>query len=79
MPINRKNSFTTLTSRSQQNKRIKLLAKDIEKESKIILKQQNFDNTKIRYIELEIGDEIVGIDLSEVNLDFTRVRQDAVN
>ncbi|CAB4437992.1 unnamed protein product [Rhizophagus irregularis] len=72
------NSFTTLTSRSQQNKRIKLLAKDIEKESKIILKQQNFDNTKIRYIELEIGDEIVGIDLSEVNLDFTRVRQDAV-
>ncbi|POG60491.1 hypothetical protein GLOIN_2v1787807 [Rhizophagus irregularis DAOM 181602=DAOM 197198] len=78
MPINRKNSFTTLTSRSQQNKRIKLLAKDIEKESKIILKQQNFDNTKIRYIELEIGDEIVGIDLSEVNLDFTRVRQNAV-
>ncbi|CAB5355050.1 unnamed protein product [Rhizophagus irregularis] len=78
MPINRKNSFTALTSRSQQNKRIKLLAKDIEKESKIILKQQNFDNTKIRYIELEIGDEIVGIDLSEVNLDFTRVRQDAV-
>ncbi|RGB30423.1 hypothetical protein C1646_765376 [Rhizophagus diaphanus] len=77
-PINRKNSFTTLTSRSQQNKRIKLLAKDIEKESKIILKQQNFDNTKIRYIELEIGDEIVGINLSEVNLDFTRVRQDAV-
>ncbi|CAB4414871.1 unnamed protein product [Rhizophagus irregularis] len=51
-----------------------LFAKDIEKESKIILKQQNFDNTKIRYIELEIGDEIVGIDLSEVNLDFTRVR-----
>src|SRR6266496_3666495 len=75
MPINRKNSFTALTSRSQQNKRIKLLAKDIENESKIILKQQNFDNTKIWYIEFEIG---VGIDLSEVNLDFTRIRQDAV-
>ncbi|GBC36175.2 hypothetical protein GLOIN_2v1763541 [Rhizophagus irregularis DAOM 181602=DAOM 197198] len=48
IPINRKNSFTALTSRSQQNKRIKLLAKDI------------------------------GIDLSKVNLDFTRIRQDAV-
>ncbi|PKK57258.1 hypothetical protein RhiirC2_858291 [Rhizophagus irregularis] len=78
MPINHKNSFTTLTSRSQQNKHIKLLAKDIEKESKIILKQKNFDNTKIRYIELEIGNEIIGINLSEVNLDFTRIRQDAV-
>ncbi|PKC67748.1 hypothetical protein RhiirA1_393474 [Rhizophagus irregularis] len=78
IPINCKNSFTALTSRSQQNKRIKLLAKDIERASQIILKQQNFDNTKIRYIELEIGDEIVGIDLSKVNLDFTRIRQDAV-
>ncbi|RGB36544.1 hypothetical protein C1646_758016 [Rhizophagus diaphanus] len=77
-PINCKNSFTILTSHSQQNKRINLLAKDIEKESKIILKQQNFDNTKIQYIKFEIGDEIVGIDLSEVNLDFIRVRQDAV-
>ncbi|UZO28489.1 uncharacterized protein OCT59_022010 [Rhizophagus irregularis] len=48
IPINRKNSFTALTSRSQQNKRIKLLAKDsIERASQIILKQQNFDNTKI--------------------------------
>ena len=55
-----------------------MLAKDIEKESQIILTRQNFNNTKIRYIELEIGDEIVGIDLSEVNLDFTRIRQEAV-
>jgi hypothetical protein len=76
--INRKISFTTLTSRSQQNKRIKSLAKDIEEESQAILKRQNFDNTKIRYIELEIGDEVVGIDLSKVNLDFTRIRQDAI-
>ena len=69
--INRKISFTTLTSRSQQNKRIKSLTKDIEEESQAILKRQNFDNTKIWYIELEIGDEVVGIDLSKVNLDFT--------
>ena len=36
--INHKSSFTTLTSCSQQNKCIKMLAKDIEKESQIILK-----------------------------------------
>ena len=56
--INRKSSFTTLTSRSQQNKHIKMLAKDIEKKSQIILKQQNFNNAKIRYIELEVGEEV---------------------
>src|SRR6185369_4670499 len=68
-----------LTSRSQQNKRIKMLAKDMEKKSQIILKKQNFDNTKIRYIELEVGgDEVIGIDLSKVNSDFARVHQDAI-
>ncbi|CAG8746439.1 8925_t:CDS:2, partial [Rhizophagus irregularis] len=41
-------------------------AKDMEKESQIILKKQNFDNTKIRYIELKVGgDEVIGIDLSK--------------
>jgi len=53
--------------------------KDIEKESQIILKQQNFDNAKIQYIELKVGDdEVIGIDLSKVNLDFARVCQDAI-
>ncbi|EXX79210.1 hypothetical protein RirG_007860 [Rhizophagus irregularis DAOM 197198w] len=43
----------------------------MEKESQIILKKQNFDNTKIRYIELKVGGD-------EVNSDFARVHQDAI-
>ncbi|GBC32098.2 hypothetical protein GLOIN_2v1485522 [Rhizophagus irregularis DAOM 181602=DAOM 197198] len=64
---------------ARKNNPIYINSKDMEKESQIILKKQNFDNTKIRYIELKVGgDEVIGIDLSKVNSDFARVHQDAI-
>ena len=76
-PANRKRPFNELTSRSQKNKRISRVGKDIAAQTMAILKENKFTSTSeeiiatIESIILKINDEIV-----ELHFDFNNVMDD---
>jgi hypothetical protein len=76
-PANRKRPFNELTSRSQKNKRISKVGKDIAVQTMTILKENKFTSTSeeiiaaIESIILRINGEIV-----ELHFDFNNVTDD---
>src|SRR5438045_818281 len=78
-PANRKRPFNELTSRSQKNKRISMVGKDIAAQTMKILKENRFTSTSeeiiatVESIILRINGEIV-----ELHFDFNNAADDDI-